>query len=189
LTPQIPVLSEEAPDIGFAERSRWEWLWLVDPLDGTREFIKRSDQFSVNIALIHNHEAVFGLILSAGGRRLLLRLARRRRLQATDRNQPVAPHSGGAGLPLSGPGQSAARHPTAAVACRSIWPLGPHRHLFVGGALKSCLIAEGDGRFVPRFGPTGEWDTAAAQSDRGRSRRLSHRHAVHGRCATTPGRC
>jgi 3'(2'), 5'-bisphosphate nucleotidase len=67
LTPDIPVLSEEAPDVSFAERSRWEWLWLVDPLDGTREFIKRNDQFTVNIALVHRHEAVLGLVLRPVG--------------------------------------------------------------------------------------------------------------------------
>ncbi len=63
LNPDIPILSEEASEVSFAERRRWDWLWLVDTLDGTREVIRPSDQFAVNIALIHQHEAVFGLIL------------------------------------------------------------------------------------------------------------------------------
>lgn len=63
LSPDIPILSEEASEVSFAERSRWDWLWLVDPLDGTREFIRHSDYFSVNIALIHQHEVVLGLIV------------------------------------------------------------------------------------------------------------------------------
>jgi len=162
LTPDIPVLSEEAPDVGFAERSRWEWLWLVDPLDGTREFIKRNDQFSVNIALIHRHEAVFGLVLP--------------------------PVSGvcyyacvGNGAYKQPPGQPPHRiqvarvshYPVRVVSSLESYRthrlqdylshLGPHRHLGMGGALKSCLVAEGEADLYPRFGPTGEWDTAAAQ--------------------------
>ncbi len=162
LTPDIPVLSEEAPDVSFAERSRWEWLWLVDPLDGTREFIKRSDQFSVNIALIHHHEAVFGLILlpvvgicyrayRGGGAYKQLTGARARRIQAA----------------------RVCHYPARVVTSQGSYGtrrlqdylrlLGPHRHFCLGGALKSCLIAEGEADLYPRFGPTGEWDTAAAQ--------------------------
>ena len=162
LTPGIPILSEEAADVGFAERSAWEWLWLVDPLDGTREFIQRSDQFSVNIALIHHHEAVLGLILP--------------------------PVSGvcyyawrGGGAFRQPAGQAAQRiraarvchYPVRVVSSQGSYrtrrlqdylsQLGPHRHIPLGCALKSCLIAEGEADLYPRFGPTGEWDTAAAQ--------------------------
>ncbi len=162
LTPGIPILSEEAADVGFAERSRWEWLWLVDPLDGTREFIRHSDEFSVNIALVHGHVAVLGLILP-----------------------PVAGvcyyawRGGGAfKQPL---GQAAQRiraarvchYPVRVVSSQGSYRtrrlqdylglLGPHRHMALGGALKSCLVAEGVADLYPRFGPTGEWDTAAAQ--------------------------
>src|SRR5512147_1886728 len=63
LTPDIPVLSEEAAEVDLAKRRGWKRLWLVDPLDGTREFIRHNDQFSVNIALIEEHRAVFGLIM------------------------------------------------------------------------------------------------------------------------------
>ncbi len=162
LTPEIPVLSEEAPDVSFAERSGWEWLWLVDPLDGTREFIKRSDQFSVNIALIHRHEAVFGLVLPPVGG--VYYYAWR-----------------GGGAYKQSPGQPARRiqaarvchYPVRVVSSQESYrtrrlqdylgQLGPHRHLGLGGALKSCLIAEGEADLYPRFGPTGEWDTAATQ--------------------------
>ncbi|HOW63122.1 MAG TPA: 3'(2'),5'-bisphosphate nucleotidase CysQ [Candidatus Contendobacter sp.] len=162
LTPGIPILSEEAADVSFAKRSAWEWLWLVDPLDGTREFIRHSDQFSINIALIHRHEAVLGLILP-----------------------PVigtcyyAWHGGGAfKQPLGQAPQRirAARvchYPVRVVSSQGSYRtrrlqdylglLGPHRHVSLGGALKSCLIAEGGADLYPRFGPTGEWDTAAAQ--------------------------
>jgi 3'(2'), 5'-bisphosphate nucleotidase len=162
LTPGIPILSEEAPDASFAERSRWDWLWLVDPLDGTREFIKRSDQFTVNIALIHRHEAVLGLILPPVGG--LCYFAWR-----------------GGGAWRQPDGQAAQRiraarvchYPVRVITSQSSYRtrrlqdylslLGPHRHLSLGGALKSCRIAEGEADLYPRFGPTGEWDTAAAQ--------------------------
>ncbi len=162
LTPNIPILSEESSEISFAERSRWEWLWLVDPLDGTREFIRRTDQFSVNIALIHQHEPVFGLILSpvdgtiycawrGGGAWKRGRNQQQQRIHAADScHHPV-------------------RVTSSAASYRSrrlqdyLRRLGDYRHIFLGSALKSCLIAEGGADVYPRFGPTGEWDTAASQ--------------------------
>ncbi len=162
LTPCIPILSEEASDISFAERSRWEWLWLVDPLDGTREFIRRSDEFSINIALIHQHEALFGLILSpvdgtcyyawrGGG------AWKKSRKQPTQRMH-AAPD-----------GQEIIRVTSSEASYRSrrlqdyLQRIGAYRHRFLGSALKCCLIAEGQADLYPRFGPTGEWDTAASQ--------------------------
>ena len=162
LTPQIPILSEEDSEISFAERSRWNWLWLVDPLDGTREFIRRSDQFSINIALIHQHEAVFGLILSPvdgacyyawrnGGAWKKPRNQPLRRIHASATcHQPIRVTSSEASY-RSRRLQEYLQH------------IGEHRHLFLGSALKSCLIAEGAADLYPRFGPTGEWDTAASQ--------------------------
>lgn len=161
LTPHIPILSEESAVISFAERSRWEWLWLVDPLDGTREFIKRSDEFSVNIGLVHGHTVVFGLIL----------------IPVTNVCY-FAYHHGGAFK--QGPDQvpkpihtrRIGHHPIRIAGSRSytgrplqvyLEYLGRHDYLGVGSALKSCLVAEGKVDLYPRFGPTGEWDTAAAQ--------------------------
>ena len=163
LTPAIPVLSEEAPDASFSERNRWDWLWLVDPLDGTREFIKRNDQFSVNIALIHRHEAIFGLVLVpvSGG-------CYYAQPGAAAYKQPAA------GQPAQ-PIQAARvlHYPVRVISSLESYrtrrlqtylsQLGPHRHLGMGGGLKSCLVAEGMADIYPRFGPTGEWDTAAAQ--------------------------
>lgn len=162
LTPSIPILSEEAADVGFAERSQWEWLWLVDPLDGTREFIRRSDQFSINIALIHRHEAVLGLILlpvggacyyawRGGGAFKQLGDQAPQRIRATRVcHYPVRV--------VSSQGSYCTRRLQDYLGL-----LGPHRHVSLGCALKSCLIAEGGADLYPRFGPTGEWDTAAAQ--------------------------
>ena len=162
LTPGIPILSEEAADVSFAERSNWEWLWLVDPLDGTREFIRRSDQFSVNIALIHRHEAVLGLILppvsgvcyyawrGGGAFRQPAGQAPQRIRAARVCHYPVRV--------VSSQGSYRTRRLQDYLGL-----LGPHRHIALGCALKSCLIAEGEADLYPRFGPTGEWDTAAAQ--------------------------
>lgn len=162
LTPGIPILSEEASDVSFTERSRWEWLWLVDPLDGTREFIKRSDQFSVNIALIHQHEAVFGLVLPpvggicyyayrGGGAYKQPEGQPPRRIQAARSCHHPVRVASSQGSYRSRRLQDYLRH------------LGSYQHLCLGSALKSCLIAEGEADLYPRFGPTGEWDTAAAQ--------------------------
>lgn len=161
-TPTIPILSEESSEISFAERSRWEWLWLVDPLDGTREFIRRSDQFSVNIALIHQREPVFGLILSpvdgacyyawrSGGAWKKPRNQPAQRIHAaTTCHQPIRVTS------------SEASYRSRRLQ-EYLQKVGEYQHIFLGSALKSCLIAEGRADLYPRFGPTGEWDTAASQ--------------------------
>ncbi len=163
LTPGIPILSEEAPDFSFAERSTWDWLWLVDPLDGTREFIKRSDQFSVNIALIHRHEAVLGLVLSPveGVSHYAWRAGGAWK-QVSHQAAPVP-------IQTLRPGLWPPRVVSSQGSCRNrrlqeyLRQLGAYHHQCLGSALKSCLIAEGGADLYPRFGPTGEWDTAASQ--------------------------
>ncbi len=161
LTPEIPILSEEDRDVSLQRRRDWDWLWLIDPLDGTRDFIKRTDQFSVNLALIHDHEPVFGLIhipcqdLSYFGYRdggahkwlpdgSILRI----RTRPLD-DRPVRVAGGGnlTGRPLQ----------------TYLEYMGRHQYSTVGSSLKSCLVAEGKIDLYPRFGPTSEWDTAAAQ--------------------------
>ncbi len=162
LTPSIPVVSEEAPTLALSERSQWEWLWLVDPLDGTREFIRRSGQFSINIALIHKQTAVFGLIFIPVSRVCYT---------AYRHGGACKRLANGESLPMHA--RQLGDHPlciaTSSRSYRSrflqsyLQHLGHFEHLSVGGALKSCLIAEGQADLYPRFGPTGEWDTAAAQ--------------------------
>lgn len=163
LTPDIPILSEEdAERISFAERTRWDWLWLVDPLDGTREFIRHSDQFSINIALIHDQQAVFGLILIPVSGVCYFAWQHGGAFKQRPEQPPRPIHT----CPL---GQRPIRVTSSRAAYRGrtlqayLAYLGRHHHLDVGGALKSCLVAEGQVDLYPRFGPTGEWDTAAAQ--------------------------
>jgi 3'(2'), 5'-bisphosphate nucleotidase len=162
LTPEVPIISEEAPAPPLAERSRWEWLWLVDPLDGTREFVERSGEFTVNIALIHRHRAVLGVLHVP--------------LSGTDYYAAI-----GSGAFRQGPDGHAARIAARAqivgtprvVASRShrgsrldgfFSRLGPHEFRPLGSAAKFGLIADGSADLYPRVGPTSEWDTAAGQA-------------------------
>lgn len=160
LAPGLPVLSEEGADIPYATRRQWPQYWLVDPLDGTREFIKRNGEFTVNIALIDGQEAVLGVVhapalgVTYGARR-----------------------GGGAwkwadAQPLRIHARPRAATPPCVAASRShgssriqayLDALGEHTRLSMGSALKSCLVAEGAADLYPRLGPTSEWDTAAAQ--------------------------
>ncbi len=161
LTPDIPVFSEESEDVAFDIRKTWEYYWLVDPLDGTREFIKRNGEFTVNIALIHSHDPVIGVVnVPVNG------------------NTYFASRGNGAWLQL--PGQPAKLLSTRKTCKDNIKVAGSRSHgskklqefvsrlgdielLSVGSSLKFCLVAEGTVDIYPRFGPTSEWDTAAAQ--------------------------
>ncbi len=161
LTPQTPILSEESADISFEERKSWKQYWLVDPLDGTREFIKRNGEFSVNIALIEEDSSIMGIIYI-----------------------PVSGEAYTASLDAG-----AIKHDREGNSCEihvnktseeTITVAGSRSHgneklksfiaslddpevLSIGSSLKFCLVAEGRADIYPRFGPTSEWDTGAAQ--------------------------
>ena len=162
LTPELPVISEESGLPDFEERSQWNPYWLVDPLDGTKEFVKRNGEFTVNIALIEDHRPVFGVV----------------HVPVTDMT-----YSGcrGVGAELRADGEAARRigvaresaTPVRVVASRShrgasldqfLQNLGNFEMHPTGSSLKFCLIAEGAADVYPRLGPTSEWDTAAAQA-------------------------
>jgi len=162
LTPDIPVLSEESADLSYAERKSRTTYWLVDPLDGTREFIKRNGEFTVNIALIHQHKPVLGAVfvpvtgtgyfasIDSGAYKVANGLSPVPiHTRATSRNQIIV-----AGSRSHGNEQQD----------KFIESLGPGTEvLTIGSSLKFCLLAEGKLDIYPRFGPTSEWDTAAAQ--------------------------
>lgn len=161
LTPGIPVLSEESAQAPWAERRDWRQLWVVDPLDGTREFVKRNGEFTINIALVVDHEPLLGLV-SAPARGLLYWGAAgigafSRHHGMTQCPLRVAPPAS----PLRVVGsRSHASAQTAGYLAR----LGPHVVQGIGSSLKFCLLAEGKAELYPRFGPTCEWDTAAGQA-------------------------
>lgn len=161
LTPELPILSEESASIPFTERSRWRRYWLVDPLDGTREFIKRNGEFTVNIALIDEHRPVIGVIyVPVSGVTYSAVTGQGACKQAMD-SQPVAIHSAAwSGGAVRVAGSRSHRGDTLDAMLARI---GDYEIISMGSSLKSCLVAEGAAHIYPRFGPTSEWDTAAAQ--------------------------
>ncbi len=161
LEPCYPVLSEEAAEMAFEQRAGWGCFWLVDPLDGTREFVKRNGEFTVNIALIDAHTPVLGVVYvpvsgttyyAARGQGAFKREAdgRTRRIQVRPlpRDRIIVAGS-----------RSHGNDATRAFIDR----LGDVEMISIGSSLKTCLVAEGRADVYPRFGPTSEWDTAAAQ--------------------------
>jgi 3'(2'), 5'-bisphosphate nucleotidase len=162
LGPRLPVLSEESAAIDAERRLQWPAQWLVDPLDGTREFLARNGEFTVNIALVSGHAPVLGVV--------------------------CVPVTGVAFWGIPGLGawrvepdgserqievQRPAATPLRIVGSRShrgdslealLGRIGAHELVAVGSSLKFCLLAEGRADFYPRLGPTSEWDTAAADA-------------------------
>ncbi len=162
LTPELPLLSEESEHTPFAQRSLWRHFWLVDPLDGTREFLSRNGEFTVNIALIEGHAPALGVV----------------HVPVTDTSYRGLP---GAGAWRQRGGSAAepicvarrAASPPRVAGSRShrgdsldefLGRLGPHELRPLGSALKFCLVAEGGADVYPRLSPTSEWDTAAAHA-------------------------
>ncbi|HEX4153036.1 MAG TPA: 3'(2'),5'-bisphosphate nucleotidase CysQ [Steroidobacteraceae bacterium] len=161
LTPDIPVLSEESAHAPWSERRSWRELWVVDPLDGTREFIKRNGEFTVNIALVTGHEPVLGVVAAPALDVLYWGAADigafRRDQQNNVSRIGVAPPA----APLRVVGSRSHMSPETA-AYLADFP--SHVMTGVGSSLKFCLLAEGKAELYPRFGPTSEWDTAAGQA-------------------------
>jgi len=160
----IPVLSEEGRDIPYSERKDWEYLWVVDPLDGTKEFIKRNGEFTVNIALVREGKPILGVVyapvidkLYAGANEL------------------------GATLTVNGEVSSLAYRTVLDLSQSNLRVVASRSHLnddtqafldglinpeivSMGSSLKFMMIAEGQADVYPRFAPTMEWDTAAAHA-------------------------
>ena len=162
LTPDLPVLSEESEQLPWSERRTWPRYWLVDPLDGTREFISRNGEFTVNIALIRGHRPELGVV----------------HIPVSDTTYSGVPGAGAwretggrARMPLTV--RRLARPPLRVVGSRShgnpalekaLNVLGPHELKPAGSSIKLCLVAEGSADLYPRLGPTSEWDIAAGQA-------------------------
>ncbi|MGH8081730.1 MAG: 3'(2'),5'-bisphosphate nucleotidase CysQ [Lysobacter sp.] len=166
LTPDIPVLSEEsAHEVSLEQRRQWSRLWLVDPLDGTREFVKRNGEFSVNLALIENGVAVFGLVLAPVGGALWYGQrggrAFRRDGDAEIEVRAQVPPAQPMRVAASRSHHSQRSDDFLVRAHREA--AGGIRMVSLGSSLKFCRIAEGSLDLYPRFGPTSEWDTAAGQ--------------------------
>jgi 3'(2'), 5'-bisphosphate nucleotidase len=162
LTPDMPVISEESALPDFAQRKQWDRYWLVDPLDGTKEFVNRNGEFTVNIALIDAQKPVFGVV------------------HVPVQNKTYwgcegvgASRRGADGEVESITVSSSSANPVRVVGSRShrsasldvyLGNLGKYELIPMGSSLKFCVIAEGGADLYPRLGLTSEWDTAAAQA-------------------------
>jgi 3'(2'), 5'-bisphosphate nucleotidase len=162
LTPDLPLLSEEAPPSAYSERQRWARYWLVDPLDGTREFLARNGEFTVNIALIEQHAPALGVVNVPVSGHSYLGIPGR---GAWRRTGAGASHSIQVRTPAASPVRVAgSRSHRGASLDAFLGRLKDYELIAVGSALKFCLVAEGAADVYPRLGPTSEWDTAAAQA-------------------------
>lgn len=167
LAPAIPVLSEESEDITFATRQRWDRYFLVDPLDGTKEFINRNGEFTVNIALIEEHVAVLGVVYVPVQDVLYSGVLKAGETRAYVERE-------GSKIPISV--RQMNRNSVTVVASRrhgdealkqcikAVEQKLPVEIINIGSSLKFCMIAEGLADLYPRLAPTSEWDTAAAQA-------------------------
>ncbi|WP_085522303.1 3'(2'),5'-bisphosphate nucleotidase CysQ [Tuberibacillus sp. Marseille-P3662] len=176
----IPILSEEGHDMTYDERSSWQQFWLVDPLDGTKEFIKKNDEFTVNIALIDHDTPVLGVIYAPALD--ILYVAKKgygayKVEQISDaRDERLVSETDIAtnGTPLP---NATERDAVKVVASRS--HMSPETEAFIndleqeydtvemtsaGSSLKLCLVAEGEADYYPRYAPTMEWDTGAGHA-------------------------
>lgn len=173
-----PILSEEGRNIDYHERKNWEYFWMVDPLDGTKEFIKRNGEFTVNIALIHKQKSILGVIyipvtktlyFAAENIGVYKTLVTNQEEKIVDLEKLISLSQK---LPLALPDKK-----FTVVASRS--HLSEETEMFIdglkakhneiefissGSSIKLCLVAEGSANIYPRFAPTMEWDTAAGQA-------------------------
>ena len=159
ITPDWPIISEESSIFGYQERKEWNCFWLVDPLDGTKEFINKNGEFTVNIALIKNGQPVLGVVLAPAidqcyfaskGQGAFLKNQRKTK-QIQSKNV------------LSEPATIAvSRSHIDKNTKKLIERIKNPEIIYMGSSLKVCLVAEGRIDCYPRLGPTMEWDTAAA---------------------------
>ncbi|WP_457674426.1 3'(2'),5'-bisphosphate nucleotidase CysQ [Thiolapillus sp.] len=161
-TPDIPVLSEESASIPWEERRQWQRYWLIDPLDGTREFIKRNGEFTVNIALVEDGLPVLGVVhVPVTG--ITYFGDREKGAFREDENGQIMPIR--VTTPCTTPIRVAGSRSHAGDSLqRFLSNLPEYEMVSMGSSLKLCLVAEGRADIYPRLGPTSEWDTAAAQA-------------------------
>ena len=160
---KIPILSEEGRDIAYEERSNWEYFWMVDPLDGTKEFIKKNGEFTVNIALIHKGESILGVVYPPVIGEIYWAL----------KGEGAFKESNGSIVRLNTTKKTLTEFGVRVVASRSHMSKETEEYMAQfseaeivskGSSLKFLLVASGEADVYPRFAPTMEWDTAAAHA-------------------------
>lgn len=160
----LPVLSEEGRSIPYEERRIWEWYWLVDPLDGTKEFIKRNGEFTVNIALMRHAVPVAGVIYIPVSGHLYSGQVGRFAIRLDETGRHILTRRAPVDLSASGIRVVASRTHRDPQTEAFIAQLQNPEILSRGSSLKFLLLAEGKADVYPRFAPTMEWDTAAAHA-------------------------
>lgn len=172
---EFPILSEESDNISYEERKQWKTFWLVDPLDGTKEFIKKNGEFTVNIALIKNDTPIFGVIYIPVQKKLFFttedtsyKMENIADFQdfSMDKAIPLSPRTGDEKDFVIVASKSHLTSETEAI-IEKITAEKPHQNIAiksVGSSLKLCLVAEGEANFYPRYAPTMEWDIAAGDA-------------------------
>ncbi len=163
LTPAIPILSEESKQAPWHDRKHWEQCWVVDPLDGTKEFLKRNDEFTVNVALVRDHKPILGVVFAPALQKWYF----------AARHEGAWRQIGGGVMDRLHVAEKPADRPWKVVGSRShgtpevdafVARLGEAEMVAMGSSLKLCLVADGSADVYPRLGPTSEWDTCAAQA-------------------------
>lgn len=173
----LPILSEEGRTIPYDERKAWEYFWMVDPLDGTKEFVKRNGEFTVNIALIHQQKAILGVIYVPVKDELYFGATDLGAFKVEGFSKIEASSNIDNWMDQKNSLPKSLKRKFTIVGSRS--HMSPETEEFieekrreqgnvemisVGSSLKLCMVAEGKADFYPRFAPTMEWDTAAGQA-------------------------
>lgn len=162
LTPDTPQLSEEGAAIGYNVRAEWSEYWLIDPLDGTKEFINKNDQFTINIALVRDRRPVLGVVYAPVMETLWYGAEEigAFRQQGDDQATSIEVSAARSERPRVLVSRS---HRSASID-ELLARMPDYEPVGMGSSLKFCVIAEGAADFYPRLGPTSEWDTAAGHA-------------------------
>ena len=164
LTPNIPILSEEGKNISFDERKTWNTFWLIDPLDGTKEFIKKNGEFSVNIALINHFKPILGIVYAPVLDTVWYGSVSEGSFKITNNKKPkkinVLKYHEDEPIKVV----SSRSHSNNTKLDEFLTDYPKHELVFMGSSIKICLVADSSAHIYPRLGPTMEWDTAAAHA-------------------------
>jgi 3'(2'), 5'-bisphosphate nucleotidase len=173
----LPILSEEGKDVGYNTRKNWDPFWLVDPLDGTKEFIKRNGEFTVNIALIQHNKPLSGVVYVPVNKELYFGDTTRGSFKATTISHDtfsslenltsqsiILPHTTNSGPPVVVGSRSHMNEHTKRFINKLKKEQGDITIISRGSALKLCMVAEGIADIYPRYAPTMEWDIAAGHA-------------------------
>lgn len=174
LTPEFPILSEEGKEIPYEERSKWQYFWLIDPLDGTKEFIKKNGEFTINIALVKGSRPVFGIVSVPVKEEIFFACKGLGAFKINFQGKPFTNNQellvNAQRLPISSDrdyiavvGSRSHRDENTEKYIESLKRFGNIQVISLGSSYKICYLAEGSADIYPRFGRTMEWDISAGQ--------------------------